>query len=394
MYIVAWIVIGVSTGLYLLLLAGFAFRILSHRRRRATKQGWDACRVSILKPLAGIDEALQSNLESFTSLDWPDYELLLGVTSVDDPAYAVACDFLRAHPNSPARIILTDPQGAQNPKVAQLLCLERRCSGTILVISDSNVRVRPNYLRSLIRELSRPRMAMVSSAIVGTQERSTGAALTNLQLSGYLSPGVLALQALTGQVITVGKSMAIRRRVLSSLGGFARVANVLAEDEMLGRLFTQAGYEIGVCVEPIENPNVHADVTQFVDRQLRWCKLRRRIAPLAFLFEPMTYPFIVSSLVWCLAPNKDHALAMIATALLQILGAQAATRTLRGVALPWRLSPLELVRSYLMFGCWCSAWFSKRVLWRGHAFELGADSRIVPLGPDTSWTDAGSPAQA
>jgi ceramide glucosyltransferase len=207
-------------------------------------------RVSILKPLAGADDELEENLASFATLDYPDYEILFGVASMDDPANAVVQRFLRRPGYRRARLLLTDPDEAMNPKVAQLLALERAATGEVVVVSDSNVRVTPSYLDPLVAELARPGVAAVSSVIAGTGEQTLGAALENLQLGALVAPGVVSSAHLTGRAITIGKSMAMWREPLHDIGGFSRVAHLLSEDHMLGSLFVgfalaSAGVSVG-----------------------------------------------------------------------------------------------------------------------------------------------------
>jgi ceramide glucosyltransferase len=171
--------------------------------------------VSVLKPLSGLDDDLRENLESFAALDYPAYEILFGVASPADPAEAVALAFIAAHPEVSARLVVTDPpRGAvHNPKVAQLVDLTRHARGSVIVVSDANVRVRRTYLRSLVGDLLRPGVGLVSSVIAGSGEQTLGAAIENLQLIGYVAPTVVAAHALSVRPATVGKSLAMRKVV-------------------------------------------------------------------------------------------------------------------------------------------------------------------------------------
>src|SRR5579863_783328 len=110
---------GASLSLYLLMMAVFAAAAWWRRRRRAARVE-RAPRVSIFKPLAGYDDDLDANLESFARIDYPDFEILLGVASQSDPAFGAACRFVARHPRLDARVVVTDPDAATNPKVAQL----------------------------------------------------------------------------------------------------------------------------------------------------------------------------------------------------------------------------------------------------------------------------------
>jgi ceramide glucosyltransferase len=367
---------------YLTMQALSAGALLRHRAHRAAPR--EACArapvVSVLKPLAGDDDELQDNLASFAALDYPTYEILFGVASTSDPAYAIARRFVERHPRVRARVILTDRDAAVNPKVAQLIALEARAVGEVVVISDSNVRVPPDYLWSLVRELEVPGTGLVTSVIAGTGEATLGAALENLQLGAHVTPGIVSCQAMSGLLgtrpLTVGKSMAMRRRDLVRLGGFRPLGGVLAEDHVLGRTFLAAGLAIRTSLDPIENHNVRGGLARTLERHTRWAKMRRAIAPRGFLFEPLLSPLAVVAVTLVAHPTRAVALALAAVALVQTVVGFAATRLVRGRPLAWYYAPLEIVRTFVALACWARAFASRRIVWRGHPFVLGADSTI------------------
>jgi ceramide glucosyltransferase len=367
-----------SVGLYLTMVGGF---VTAMWRRPPLLTPSAAPRVSILKPLAGIDDDLADNLASFIDLDYPNYEILLGVASVDDPAYPVARSFVAEAGPDRARLFLTNRDEATNPKVAQLLTLERAATGTILLISDSNVRAARDYLAPLVAELLRPGVAIASSVVAGTGEHSLGAALENLQLCAIIAPGVVSAAKIAGRPITVGKSMAMWRAPLEQIGGLRRVGDLLSEDHMLGRAFAEAGFEVGISLTPVENRNVACSLARTVERHTRWAKLRRAIAPVGFWLEPILSPIVTATLACCIVPCRMFFLAFLAVVWLQTCCAFLSMRILRGEALRWYRAPLELVRAYVLFFCWARACLSRRVSWRGHHFELARDSVIVPREP-------------
>jgi len=369
--------VAASVGLYLTIVGGF---VTAMWRRSAFATPKATPRVSILKPLAGFDDDLADNLASFIDLDYPDYEVLVGVASPDDAAYGAARSFV-AQAGGKARLFLTNPEEATNPKVAQLLTLERAATGAILLISDSNVRATREYLAPLVAELLRPGVAIASSVVAGTGEQSLGAALENLQLCAIIAPSVVSAAKVAGLPITVGKSMAMWRAPLEQIGGLARVGDLLSEDHMLGRAFAEAGFGVGISLTPVANRNVACSLTRTVERHTRWAKLRRAIAPVGFWFEPILSPIVTATFACLLVPNKMFCLAFVAAVLLQTSCAFLSMRILRGQTLSWYWAPLELVRAYVLFFCWACACLSRRVSWRGHHFELARDSVIVPAEP-------------
>jgi len=367
-----------SAALYLTMVFGFVIAIV---RRTPARAPQNTPRVSILKPLAGMDDELDENLSSFAALDYPDYEIVLGVASVDDAAYSVARRFVERVGPERARLIVTDPGTATNPKVAQLLALERIASGKIVVVSDSNVRVKPRYLDALLAELSTPGVGAASSIVAGSGERTLGAAMENLQLGAVIAPGIVASALVLGKTITLGKSMAMWRHSLQSIGGFARVAHVLSDDHVLGRAFERAGYRVCISLWPVDNRNVDCTLNRTIARHTRWAQTRRALAPVAFLVEPVLSPIVIATLACAVSPTNLFCLTLACAAIVQIACAAITMRTLRGVGLRWYWVPLEIARSYLLFFCWLRACISRRVTWRGHYVELIRDSAMVPAEP-------------
>jgi ceramide glucosyltransferase len=336
--------------------------------------------ISILKPIAGADDDLRGNLASFAELDYPAYEILFGVASAEDPAVPIVQAFLAAHPRLSARLIWTTPAGAGvlNPKVAQLLDLTRAARGSVIVVSDANVRVPRTYLRSLIGTLLQPGVGLVSSVIVGGGESTLGAAIENAQLGAHVAPAVVAAHVLSLRPATVGKSMAMRRADLERVGGWESVADVLAEDDALAQRFDALGYSVEVCLETIENHNRDTSLLRTIERHARWAKMRRALTPLCFAIEPLTSPLLVASVVGILAPSALAAKIWGCALALQITGALLCFTLLR-VKRPWLLAALEPLRAAVIFLCWALGCLSRRVSWRGNVFSLEAGSKLVPV---------------
>jgi ceramide glucosyltransferase len=338
--------------------------------------------VSILKPIAGADDDLRDNLESFADLEYPAYEILFGIASTEDPAVPVVQAFLAAHPRVSARLVWTSPADERtlNPKVAQLLDLTRAARGSVIVVSDANVRVPRTYLRSLVGALLRPGVGLVSSVIVGGGERTLGAALENAQLGAHVAPAVVAAHFFAVRPATVGKSMAMRRADLERAGGWESVADVLAEDDALAQRFDALGYEVDLCLETIENHNRDTTLLRTIERHARWAKMRRALTPLCFALEPLLSPLLVATLVGILAPSALAAKIWGCALGLQVVGARLCFTLLR-MKRPWLLAALEPLRAAVIFLCWGLGCLSRRVDWRGNVFSIEAGSKLVPVRP-------------
>jgi ceramide glucosyltransferase len=358
---------------------------LELRRGRASLDGTPGApralephRVSVLKPLSGLDEELAENLESFAGQEGVDHEILFGVASETDPALAVARAFVAAHPEIDARIVLTDPHAALNPKGAQLVALEALATGDIVLISDSNVRVHPHYLRRIVLAMDEPGVGVVSNAIAGTRERTFGARLENLLLATHQAPGVITGGHYSNGklAVTVGKSLALRRDVLHEIGGFDSVKDLLAEDFALGMTALRAGHGVRILMDVVENPNVNTRVASVLKRHSRWAKTRRWSFPEGYLLEPVLLPLLWATVALAIAPAWPLVVMWALTAAVHVVGAQVLVTHLRGSPMPVSAWWMEILRVYVWIGCYLSGFVSRHVEWRGHRLVVGRGARL------------------
>jgi ceramide glucosyltransferase len=343
-------------------------------RRRRGSYGYTPP-VTIFKPLKGLDEGLEENLRSFFRIDYPTFQLLFCVAENDDSAIAVVQRLCAEFPNQDAELVIGCPPFGLNPKVESLAAMDRRRKHDVILISDSNVRVRPSYVRETVCYLAEPGVGLVSNIFAGVGERDRGAIMENLAINGYVAGGV-ALAASCRVTCVVGKSMLMPVSALEAIGGFVAVRNVLAEDQVIGMRMRQAGYSIRLSHHVIENINHERSFRWFLNRHSRWSKMRRQLAFPAFLFEPAANLATVG-LVWAFSGESGIAWG----GLLFLVGLGAArdafqTRWLRGSfpKLPHLLfSP---IKDILLLPVWFDAFFNRRIQWRGHRFLVGRMTRL------------------
>lgn len=352
------------------------------KTRKRTPSDDFAPPLTIFKPLKGLDEELEENLRSFFRLDYPEFQLLFGVAEGDDPAIAVVEKLLLEYPEADARLVVGAPAFGLNPKVENLAALNRLRKHDYILISDSNVRVRPSYLRETVRDLSDPSVGLVSNIFAGVGEERFGAAMENLQLNGFISGGV-SLASLVGATCVVGKSMMMPVRALDAIGGFTAVRNLLAEDQAIGIKMRKAGFEVKLSRHVIDNVNKARGFRWFLNRHSRWYKIRRRMAPAAFFLEPFTNLTAVG-LVWALSDDTGIAWGgLLALTGLGIARDALQTYWLRGSFPKARHLPLCLVKDLVLLPVWLDAAFDRRVMWRGHRLLVGRFTRLrlvrVPL---------------
>lgn len=331
--------------------------------------------VTIFKPLKGFDEDLETNLRGFFRLDYPAYQLLFGVADAADPAVEVVRRLLAEFPGHDAQIVIGCPVFGLNPKVENLAAMDRFRKHDVILVSDSNVRVRPEYLRETTCYLAEPGVGLVSNLFVGVEEHQTGAVLENLQLNGFIAGGV-ALASLTGTTCVVGKSMLMPVQALAAAGGFAGVRNLLAEDQALGVRIRKAGYSLRLSHHVIENVNHARSFHWFMNRHSRWYKIRRQMAFATFLAEPMANLAAVG-LVWALSGESGFAWGgLLGLVGLGMARDAASTYRLRGSFPKLRHLMLSPVKDLLLLPIWFDAFVNNRVQWRGHQFLVGRYTRL------------------
>jgi ceramide glucosyltransferase len=331
--------------------------------------------VTIFKPLKGLDEELEKNLRSFFQLDYPVYQLVFGVADSNDPAIEVVRRLQAEFPGQDAHLVVGAPVFGLNPKVENLAAMDRCRKHDTILISDSNVRVRPSYLRETTCYLAEPGVGLVTNLFTGVDEVQTGAVLENLQLNGFIAGGV-ALGALLRITCVCGKSMLIPARVLQEVGGFAGVRNLLAEDQAIAIRVRKAGYAIRLSHHVISNVNRQRSFRWFLNRHSRWFKIRRWMAPVTFLTEPLANLGTIA-LVWAL--TDEARIAWEVPLLLLGLGMvrdAVQTRWLRGSFPRFRHLLWSPVKDLLLLPVWFDALIDRRVVWRGHRLLVGRFTRL------------------
>ena len=350
--------------------------------------------ITILKPLKGLDEGLYENLASIARQDYPALEIIFGADDAADPALAVARQVRRDFPRVPIRIVARRGSGALNPKIASLLNMIEHARHDCILISDSNVWVDSGYLSAIAAELEQPGVGLVSNVIVGRGEASFGALLENLQLNSFVIAGVCFGDAL-GHPIVVGKSMLLRRSELERLGGLHTMADVMAEDYVLGRRYDAAGLRVVLSAYPVYTHNRAWDVSRFVARHVRWAQLRRWGGLSTFVAELLMYPvpwlLIALALTLSSLSHADQALARDAhaTALLAVSG--VALKSLLDFVLVWHVRqqrPASLallaapLRECTLAALWCVALVRRTIVWRGNRRRIGPGTCLLPLAAE------------
>src|ERR1700693_451007 len=337
--------------------------------------------VSILKPIRGLDPDAAENLASFCRLDYPKFEIVFCVDPDDEAVLSVLTKLMADFPDCRIRVLYGSGRVATNDKVAKLARLVSDAVHEVVVISDSDVRVRPDYLRRITAPLRDTKGGGVTCFYVSTE---LGSLTDHLQTVGMVSDfyaGVLVAWQLDGIKFALGPTIATTRARLNGFGGYPELENRPADDLLVGRLIAEQGYEVVLLRYTIETVCDYASLRDLLHKRLRWIVVMRHMRPWGHLGLLLT-----QGLPWSIAAVAVHPSAAGAFGCLGCyLGLRMAlTRIIgiHGLRQPglWKQMPLIPVWDAVAFTIWLISFGRNSIRWRGADYYI-RDGRLVPVAP-------------
>lgn len=330
--------------------------------------------ISILKPLCGHDEGLEENLRSFFEQDYPEFEVLCGVHREDDPAVAVFEKVRSGYPEREARLIVTGESPVPNAKSFSLKRLVREAKYDLLVMGDSDIRVRPDVLKRMAQEFSDPKVGLLSCPYRAVAGPSFWSKLEAIGMNTEFLGGVLVARMIEGMKFALGCVVTVRRSVLEAMGGFQYLQDFLAEDFVMGQRAAELGHKVLLSSYAIEHRIGTQDVKQNLVHRLRWARSTRRSRPAGYWGQIFTYPLPWVFALWA---SNDAAWPVILLALLLRSAAAWATSS-RVLESPltireWLLLPVQDV---LGFFIWMGGFVGDTVVWRNRKCTVLRDGRL------------------
>jgi ceramide glucosyltransferase len=340
--------------------------------------------VSVLKPIRGLDPDSYENFATLCRQDYPEYEILFCVGDHDDPVLPVIEKIARDFPERRIRVLFGSSHNASNDKVAKLVRLVGEASYEYLVISDSDVRVQPDYLRSLVAPLADPKVGAATCFYVPVEEKTFADRLQTVGMLSDFYAGILVARELDGVKFALGPTIATTRTRLSEFGGYSAIENRPADDLLVGRLIAEQGHEVALLPYRIETVVDYHSMRELLQKRLRWIVVMRHMRPWGHFGLLLT-----QGLPWSVAAVAVHPSAAVA------LGYLASYVSLR-VAMTWvigawGLKQRGLWRKMWMIGLWDAvafviwlASFSRNsIRWRDAEYRI-RDGFLVPVASNLS----------
>jgi len=333
--------------------------------------------VSILKPLKGTDPEMYENLRSHCQQDYPDYEIIFGVSDPDDPALPLVERLKSEFPERPIQLVVCPQQLGANTKVSNLAQMLPKARHDYLIVNDSDIRVGPDYLRCVLAPLADSGTGLVTCLYRGAANSTLGSRLESLGISTDFCPGVLVARQLQGVKFALGSTMAFRRRDLASIGGFEALADYLADDYHLGQRIAARGLKVEISGIVVETFLPRYTMREFLAHQLRWARAIRDSRFWGYLGLGISFGLVWALLTLILAGGGAWAWELLGvTAIMRLAVAIfVGVRVLRDrQVLRWL--PLIPLRDAVAMMVWLMSFAGHTVSWRGDSFEL-SEGKLV-----------------
>ena len=332
--------------------------------------------ITILKPLHGAEPRLADNLATFLAQDHDGpIQLLCGVQREDDPAIGAVEQLRRRHPDARIDLIVDPAPHGSNGKVANLINMEKQIAHDLVVLSDSDMAVPPDYLPQLVAALDRPRVGAVTCLYRGRGDANFWSRLGAAGLSYQFLPNATFATAI-GQIgdACMGSTIALRRETLEAIGGFQSFADILADDHALGRRVRAQGLDIVIPPMLLTHGSDESSFAALWRHELRWAATVRALTPAAaYAGSLITFPLPLALIGALIHPAAGIALAIVALATRITVAGVVDTIAGASTAAKWLLP----ARDFLSLAIFVASYAARSVDWRGTRLTMGVDGRIA-----------------
>ncbi|MDJ0950624.1 MAG: bacteriohopanetetrol glucosamine biosynthesis glycosyltransferase HpnI [Alphaproteobacteria bacterium] len=335
--------------------------------------------VTILRPVHGLDKNFAANMRSACLQDYPAYQVVFAVQRLDDPALPVLEEIAAEFGPDRVTLVAVDSEPVVNGKMQNLSNALSAARHDILLISDSDVHLRPDYLKAIVAPLRTSEAGFSCSLYRAGSAETWYEKLELLTLNADFTASILFAEITDASDFCLGSSVAFRRKDLEEIGGFEALADYLVEDYEMGRRFRKKGLKMALVPYFVDLVVDLEDPRQWWHHQVYWDQNTWAAQPVGFLFMVLTFavPFaLLFALLRLFDPIGMMVLAAVLAVRLGTAGVFAA-HYLRDRATLRSLVYLPL-RDLAGLLSWFTAIRKRTFIWRGHEFGLTREGRIVP----------------
>lgn len=353
-----------------------AWRVTRFRVRPAIASP-NAPPVSVLKPICGLDADLYENLQSFCEQHYPEFQVVFGVADPADPALPVLYRLREEYPQLEIEVVVNPRLIGANAKISNIANILITARHDLLIIADSDMRVGPEFLATVIQSLTVPGVGAVTCLYKAVAKNDIASRLGADFVNEWFLPSVLVANCFEPLRYCFGATMAIRREVLHKIGGIDCLRNVLADDYMLGKLVAEHGYGVALVPYLVENVVAEPCLKALFKHELRWARTVRTVRPVGYAMSLITHTLPISVLFLVLSPWHKIACFTVAIAVFGRVAMHALSRHALGLEPElwyWR-APLRAALSFLV---WTASFCGRKVRWREQSFVVDRNGEIEP----------------
>lgn len=334
--------------------------------------------VSVLKPVRGLDREAYENYASFCCQEYPEFEIIFGVTESSDPAVPVIEKLIQDFPQRNIRLLIGAEQLGTGDKVNKLCRMVREASHEILIISDSDIRVAPGYLYAVAAPFADSQVGAVTCLYRGITDGTLVSEMEALGNTSDFDAGVLSAWQLGGVDFTLGATMATTKERLAQIGGFEALVDHFSDDYELGHRIAALGYRVEVTTFPVFTVFPSQTLVQCFRHQVRWNLTMKHSQPWGHFSLIFTQGLPWAILAAIIAPYWEIAAGYLAGYVV-LRGLMAWTVGVWGVRDPILRKKMYLVplRDAFAFAVWMTSFFKRRIEWRGSQYYI-RNKRLVP----------------
>lgn len=347
--------------------------IIAHRMKRPVPWRYTPP-VTILKPVRGLDEDFDAAIQSHAEQDYPEFEILFGVASLEDPAVPVIRRLIERYPRLSIRLIHA-PTSAPNGKVGVLMDLIREARHPVLLLNDSDISVPRDYLSRVAAPLRHPEVGLVT-CLYRAAATSLAGRWEAFGIAADFIPSTLVAPLVGIREFGLGSTLVFRREDLDAVGGFPALAPYIADDYQLAKRITGLGKRAHLSEVVVETHLSDPDWPAVWRHQVRWARTIRVSRGDGYVGLPVTHAGLWV-LVALAAGLPLHAAALYAMRTLMAMASSTVLRDPRTAL----LSPLAPLWDLWAFTVWIAGYAGSTIEWRGGLSRLTSDGRLEPLVP-------------
>jgi len=331
--------------------------------------------LTLLKPVHGAEPDLEKHLASFFEQDYPEYEILFCARTENDAGLEIARGVAARYPQIPVKFFTTGEPDYINAKVRSMELMETAAAHDVLVISDSDVRVAPDYLRAVVLPFADAHVGGMCCPYRGIAAGGgLWARLEAVGMSVEMTAGVLVARMMEGMQFTLGPTMAFRRETIRRMGGFKVTADYCADDFVLGNETFKLGQTVVLSHHAIDHIVINLSLMASLKHQVRWMKSTRFSRPKGHFGTALTFSMPFGLLGWAVATSLGHTWWGLALFAWSVATREALSIAVGGLVVrdpSWfNLLVLYPIRDLMGFGFWAASYLGSRILWRGRIFQL------------------------